>query len=140
MYTSLLQKYRLPTIIQTTALLLLLYICRLATKKTKTYHNSQPYSGNKNIHHTIRGQYDKSMAAWPHHIRNKTERIQYVPPTSRGTARTHWKLPLARIKILFCPKMTHYSIPSRWTLFMTLTYGIWVLYIAINSNRFWCNS
>ena len=64
-------------------------------------------------------------------------RLQDVIPSSHNTTRPLYNIPLARLKGLFCPKLSHSLIISHRTVFIILTCDIQVLYIAKNSNHPW---
>ena len=80
-------------------------------------------------------QSEKYMAPFLHSI--LTARIKV---SSIDTTHSLLKLPLDLIKNIVHQKLAHSSIPSHWTFFITLTPGIWVLYIVTTSNHFWRNS
>ena len=79
------------------------------------------------------GKYEKSIAAWIHHIIAKIIQAPgRPPPSSYYTTQPPLKIPLAQLKSLVLPKIAHIWILSYQTYFKKLACGIWVLYIKTN--------
>ena len=119
----------------------LLLICRFVTKtELKNYHNSQPSSRNHTLSApcgpTQKNQFSNDLIA----PELQGSGIQYVLPSSVGTAWPSWKFPIDQRKRLVHPKNKHCLVYYCWFLFVTPTRRIWDVYTKRNWKKSWCKS
>ena len=85
-------------------------------------------------------QSEKSIAAYIHHIRNKSIQDPGLPPFLTIHHPPTLEASTRSTKNACSSKNSHSFILSHRNLFITLACGIWVFYIVTNSNQSWHNS